>query len=238
VLPFCVKFLRNKSPTENPVAPICSVLEIAKVHDPPPCPKRTPGLVLVELKITLPSKLVPEAACEAEIQPLPEFVNVTSALYVSGLVLLKITSPAPELIKVKVPSNVLPPADVTLPDPVLVTVTGKLNVEPLKETEVLVAVTVALTDVPAKMVVPEQFKAPFEMLPPLKLDAPEMINVNPERFNDPELIVKLLRPEISSKTGLNVPDWMVTSSPKSGKPEDGDQLAELPHSFETPPIQV
>ena len=156
----------------------------------------------------------------------------------SGFVLLKITSPLPLLVNEKVDSKVFPPAEVTAPAPVLVMLTAWLKVEPLNDTEAEFTETLTSKVVPAKMTVPVQFKLPLVIDPPLKLQLPATARVKPDKFSEPELMVKLLIPVTSSNNGLNVPLCMVTSSPMSGVPVAGDQLAGFPHSVDTPPIQV
>ena len=94
--------------------------------------------------------------------------------------------------------KVFPPEDVTDPAPDFVIVTGLLNVDPLKETEALLVVTSTEKVVPAKITVPEQLIAPLLIDPPLKLEEPDMESVKPFRFNEPELMVKLFKPVISS----------------------------------------
>jgi hypothetical protein len=134
--------------------------------------------------------------------------------------------------------KLLPPDDVTLPDPDFVMLTGLLNVEPLNETDAELVATFTEKVVPAKITVPEQLTAPLLIEPPLKLAEPLTVSVNPFKFNVPELMVKLLRPATSVNIGLLLPDTIVTSSPTSGMPVEGDQFAALPHAEETAPVQV
>ncbi len=150
----------------------------------------------------------------------------------------KIISPEPEFVSEKVLLKLLPPEEVTFPEPVLVILTGLLNALPLNETDALFVETLALKVVPENITVPVQLKAPLLIEPPTKLAEPLIDNVNPLRLSEPELIVKLFKPEISTSVGLNVPVCIVTSSPTLGVPEEGDQLEASPQSVETPPIQV
>jgi hypothetical protein len=152
--------------------------------------------------------------------------------------LAKIISPEPVFVSEKVLLKLFPPEEVTFPDPVLVILTGLLNELPLNETDALLVDTLALNVVPENITVPEQLNAPLLIEPPTKLAEPLTSNVNPLRLSEPELMVKLFRPEISTNEGLNVPVCIVTSSPRSGVPDDGDQLEALPQSVETPPIHV
>ena len=165
-----------------------------------------PRLVPDALNVMLPLKLLPVAELAAKINPAAVVEKVTLFAYVSDETLERVIFPIPVLERLKVELNVLPPVEILSVALVFVRATLPLKVLPLKYTSErlpnIPELSVVPANVPVAPVINDRF--PLEIEPPLNVAVPYKTSVNADKSREPEFMVKLFNPAISSYTGLLV----------------------------------